>query len=570
MVKANKKQARFTSFSLSEDSASDQSRAQKSSALPELSDLTARLRFFPHEGQVWLDDQRAVVLNLAVLIAMRRELVETLGPRKSREILFRMGHVAGTREAQIARKVREDQPQIDAFMVGPQLHALRGEVLVEPVVIEADVEAGHYYSELIWRNSSEAEAHVACFGGSSEPVCSMQLGYASGYTSAIMERPILFRETECIACGDATCRIVGKPIERWPDETSSVYARPSTDSTEISARGFDDMPQDVVGSSPGFLGAWYLLKRVASMSTTVLLQGETGVGKELFARALHQQSPRGDKQLFTVNCAAIPEGLVDSELFGVEKGAFTGANRARAGWFEAAEGSTLFLDEIGTLNIAAQAKLLRVIQEGQVNRVGGTTTRQVDVRLVCATNLNLEDEVRHGNFRLDLLHRLNVFPIHVPSLRDRRDDIPPLIQHFLDRFNQRTGRKVSGFTQSAVDALFLYQFPGNVRELENMIERAAILTLDEEPIETFHLFHGRHHLHKGVLSPEQSGSLVEQNPAAAYGDASAFLNVESQLEEIENIAIREAMAASNGNVSAAARKLGLTRSQLRYRLRDKG
>lgn len=560
---------RFTSFSLSEDPAFGRAHADKSPALPDLSDLSARLRFSPHEGQVWLDDQRVVVFNLEVLKALRRELIETLGPRKSREILFRMGHAAGTREAQIARKVREDQPQIDAFLVGPQLHALRGEVFVEPVVIEADVEAGRYYSELIWRNSSEADAHVACFGGSSEPVCWMQLGYASAYTSAIMERPILFRETECIACGDPNCRIVGKPIEEWPDEADPIYVNRPNGEAQTPAPGADDLPHDVVGASPGFLGAWYLLQRVAPMSTTVLLQGETGVGKELFARALHHQSPRANKELFSVNCAAIPESLVDAELFGVEKGAFTGANQARAGWFEAAQGSTLFLDEIATLNLAAQAKLLRVIQEGQVNRVGGTKTRTVDVRLVCATNADLEEEVRRGNFRLDLLHRLNVFPIRVPSLRDRRDDIPPLIHYFLDRFNQRTGRAISGFTQSAVDALLLYAFPGNVRELENMIERAAILTLDGEPIDPLHLFHGRHPLQNGFLTPEQSGNLVQQQPASVSGDVPASLVGGLRLAEIESIAIREALAACNGNVSAAARKLGLTRSQLRYRLRDR-
>lgn len=558
------RESRFTSFSLSEDPGSGHARADKSPALPDLSDLSARLRFSPHEGQVWLDDQRVVVFNLEILKTLRRELIETLGPRRSREILFRMGHAAGTREAQIARKVREHQPQIDAFLVGPQLHALRGEVFVEPVIIEADVEAGHYFSELIWRNSSEADAHVACFGGSSEPVCWMQLGYASAYTSAIMERPILFRETECIACGDPNCRIVGKPVEEWPDEADSIYVQRPSGDPGSPVSGAVELPRGVVGASPGFLGAWYLLKRVAPLSTTVLLQGETGVGKELFARALHAQSPRAGRELFSINCAAIPESLVDAELFGVEKGAFTGANQARAGWFEAAHGSTLFLDEIGTLNVAAQARLLRVIQEGQVNRVGGTRTRNIDVRLVCATNSDLEAEVRQGNFRLDLLHRLNVFPIHVPSLRDRRDDIPPLIHYFLDRFNQRTGRTVSGFTQSAVDALLLYSFPGNVRELENMIERAAILTRDDEPIDTLHLFHGRHPLQNGFLTPEQSGSLVQRQAAAASPGAGL------PLAEIEGLAIREALAACNGNVSAAARKLGLTRSQLRYRLRDKG
>ncbi|MBW8911253.1 MAG: sigma 54-interacting transcriptional regulator, partial [Sphingomonas sp.] len=423
--------SRFTSFSLSQDSPVSVHRTGDGAGMPDISDLSARIRFSPHEGQVWLDDQRVVMFNIAWLIAMRRELVETLGPRKARETMFRMGYAAGTREALIALKMRQDKPQIDGFLVGPQLHSLRGEVCVEPVSIEGDAERGRYYSELIWRNSSEAECHVACFGGSSEPVCWSQIGYASGYTSAVMERPIIFEEVECVACGDPTCRIIGKPAEEWPKETGSVLAPHAILPAASGDRDVGETPVGVIGASPGFLGAWYLLKRVAPMSTTVLLQGETGVGKEIFARALHDESPRARKPMLSINCAAIPESLMDSELFGVERGAYTGANHSRPGWFEAADGSTLFLDEIGTLNLTAQAKLLRVIQEGQFSRVGGTTTRKVDVRLICATNMDLEDEVRRGNLRLDLLHRLNVFPISIPPLRERRDDIPPLIQYFL-------------------------------------------------------------------------------------------------------------------------------------------
>jgi two-component system response regulator HydG len=569
---------RFTSFSLSENPADARGQvgdALPGRALPDISDLSARLRFVPHEGQIWLDDQRVVMLNLAALIALRRELIETVGPRKAREVFFRMGHAAGAREALIALKVRADQPQIDAFLVGPQLHALRGEVHVEPTSIEADIESGRYFSELIWRNSAEAESHVACFGGSSAPVCWMQIGYASGYTSTVMQRPITFREVACVACGDAACRIVGRPTEEWPSETEVIYM-PRTELSPTPTGGPIEGPATtsggVVGASPGFLGAWYLLKRVAPLTTTVLLQGETGVGKEVFARALHDASPRAKSQLFSVNCAAIPESLLDSELFGVERGAYTGANQSRSGWFEAASGSTLFLDEIGTLSGVAQAKLLRVIQEGRFNRVGGTVTRTVDVRLVCATNLDLEAEVKRGNFRLDLLHRLNVFPIIIPPLRNRLDDIPPLIQYFLERFNKRTGRNISGFTLSAVDSLLLYEFPGNVRELENMIERAAILTLDDEPIDALHLFRGATPLRKTFLTPMMNGTLAEcqlgntlfgARDSHAIGEISARLS----LPEMEALAIKEALAASKGNISEAARKLGLTRSKLRYRLR---
>lgn len=539
------------------------------SLLPDISDLSARLKFLPHEGQVWLDDQRVVILNLASVATLRRELIEGLGPEKAREALFRAGHSAGAREAEIAMKVRANQPHLDAFLVGPQLHALRGEVHVEPDIVEADIEAGKYYCEMIWRNSAEAETHVHTFGGSSEPVCWMQLGYASGYTSAVMERTIVFQEVECVACGSARCRIVGKPAEEWSRdgdlETSKLFAfsAPTDTSRKIGEKG-------IIGISPRFLGAWNLLGKVAPLKTTVLLLGETGVGKEIFAKALHSQSPRSRKQMFSVNCAAIPDTLIDAELFGVEKGAFTGAGQTRAGWFEVADGSTLFLDEIGTLSLTAQAKLLRVLQEGEFTRVGGTTVKKVDARIVCATNVDLEEEVQKGRFRADLLHRLNAFPIAIPPLRERRDDIPLLIEYFLEKFKEKTGRDIGGFTLKAVDALLLYGFPGNVRELENMLERAAILTQDGEPIDTFHLFNNQTGLHRTFLSPASNGALAERNisatrPATDAATVSALTDRMS-LAQIEMLAITEAIKDAQGNVSKAARTLGLTRSKLRYRL----
>lgn len=559
----------LTSISPSENPRAGSRRPADTSMLPDISDLSRRVRFSPHEGQIWLDDQRVVMLNLDALITMRRELFEALGPRKARETLFRMGYAAGTREALIALKFRNDKPQLDAFLVGPQFHALRGEVYVEPVFIDADVESGRYYSEVIWRNSAEAASHVACFGGSPDPICWTQIGYASGYTSAIMERPIVFHEVECVACGDPTCRVVGKLAEEWPETTSHAPTPTAAPSPIKGDRAEERTPFGVIGNSPGFLAAWYLLKRVAPMTTTVLLQGETGVGKEVLARALHDESSRAKKRLYTVNCSAIPENLIDTELFGVERGAYTGASHSRPGWFEAADGSTLFLDEIGTLNLNAQAKLLRVIQDGEFSRVGGTSTRKVDVRLVCATNVDLEDEVRRGNFRLDLLYRLNIFPITIPPLRERRDDISPLMQYFLARFNQGTGRRIGSFTQSAMDALLLYDFPGNVRELKNMIERAAILTLDDQPIDTLHLFQGKNHLRTTFLTPGSAGALVERDLRDDPVPPPTSLLSDLRLGEIEAIAIREALVAVNGNVSQAARKLGLTRSQLRYRLRDR-
>ncbi|RRA21132.1 AAA family ATPase [Burkholderia cepacia] len=541
--------------------------------MPDISDLSARLRFVPSEGQVWLDDQRVVVLNLEALIALRRQIIEKVGLKAAKKILFNAGHAAGSREALVALKLRSDQPNLDAFLVGPQLHALRGEVFVEPEIIDADVEAGHYYSVLAWKNSAEAESHVASFGGSSDPVCWMQIGYASGYTSVVMGRPIVFREVECAASGGCRCRIVGRTLEEWAgrDDISDVVDEAPAPPPSSRADQTMLLAEGVVGASSRLLAAWHLVERVAPLKTTVLLQGETGVGKEVFARAIHRIGARASRPLFSVNCAAIPESLIDSELFGVERGAYTGATNARRGWFEAADGSSLFLDEIGTLSLTAQAKLLRVLQEKEVIRVGSTKPIKLDVRVICATNVDLEAAVKAGTFRADLRHRLDAFPITVPPLRERRGDIPPLVDFFLDRFNKESNRHIRGLTQAAVDALLLYDFPGNVRELENMVERAAILATDGEAIDTFHLFSRQEAAQKSFLTPEINGSLANarlERAASDHLDSTLIRTLigRRSLADIEKAAIEEAMRLSDGNVSQAARALGITRAQLRHRL----
>ncbi len=232
----------------------------------------------------------------------------------------------------------------------------------------------------------------------------------------------------------------------------------------------------IVSKSPHYKKILGQMAKVADTDSTVLILGETGTGKELLARAIHTLSSRADGPMVKVNCAALPENLIESELFGHEKGAFTGAFKQKIGRFELANGSTIFLDEIGELPLELQSKLLRVLQEGEFERLGSTETLKVNVRVVAATNRNLEKQVEKGKFREDLYYRLNVFPIYNIPLRDRKEDIPPLIQHFLRKYNERTGRKIQKVPQSAVDRLMAYEFPGNIRELENLIERAVILS----------------------------------------------------------------------------------------------
>ena len=233
--------------------------------------------------------------------------------------------------------------------------------------------------------------------------------------------------------------------------------------------------EGLVGKSPQMLKIYDLIETVAQTDTTVLVNGENGTGKELVANAIHLQSPRKKGPFIKVNCAALPETLLETELFGHERGAFTGAIRQRKGRFEMADGGTLFLDEIGDVSPGVQVKLLRVLQEKQFERVGGNETLAVDVRLICATQRDLKEEIRKGNFREDLYYRLNVVPITLPPLRERREDILLLAEHFVDKFSKKMGKEIAGLSEDAKALLLRYPFPGNIRELENMLERAIAL-----------------------------------------------------------------------------------------------
>ena len=236
----------------------------------------------------------------------------------------------------------------------------------------------------------------------------------------------------------------------------------------------------IVGNSSKLNEVFSLIQSVAPTQTTVLIRGESGVGKELIADAIHYNSKRSKKPFIKVNCAALPDNLIESELFGYEKGAFTGANTQRIGRFEAADGGTIFLDEFGDIPMSTQVKLLRVLQERQIERIGGNKSIKVDVRIICATNKDLEKMITENTFREDLYYRINVFPIYTPPLRDRLHDIPTLVNYFIDKFNKQNSRHVKRITASAIDSLMVYHWPGNIRELENCIERCCILATDDE------------------------------------------------------------------------------------------
>jgi len=304
--------------------------------------------------------------------------------------------------------------------------------------------------------------------------------------------------------------------------------------------------RDLLGSSPKFIAALRQVEIVAPADCTVLLQGETGTGKELFARAIHEQSQRRSGPFIKVNCAAIPSGLLESELFGHDRGAYTGAVTQTAGRFQLAHGGTLFLDEIGDLPLELQPKLLRVLQESEFERLGSSRTIRVDVRVVAATHQNLPQMVEERRYRADLFYRLNVFPISIPALRDRVEDIPILVRHFVQHFAARRGKIVHTISDEAMEMLCSYHWPGNIRELQNMVERSVLLT------------------QSGVLHlPSEFGCTTPLRPSSPF----------RTLMEMERLSITEALRRTNwviGGNAGAAVQLGLPRTTLLSRMRKHG
>ena len=303
--------------------------------------------------------------------------------------------------------------------------------------------------------------------------------------------------------------------------------------------------ENIIGGSGAMQEIFATVTKIAPTRTTVLLCGESGVGKDMIARAIHQHSPRKDRPFVKINCTAIPENLMESELFGYEKGAFTGANTSKPGKFEIANTGTVMLDEIGDVPASIQVKLLRVLQEREFERLGSNKTMHTDVRVIAATNVDLREALEQGTFREDLYYRLNVVPLNIPPLRDRKEDIPYLVDHFAKKFSGK-------ISEGALERLMAYHWPGNVRELENVIERSILL----------------------AQGPEVQASDVRidmgqrSRPAATTADG--FLPEGMTLDQYEQALIREALKRADGNKSQAARLLGLTRNALRYRLAQMG
>lgn len=554
---------------------------------PTSEDLISQIQFAHEDGKVWLDEQRMLLIHSAVMGSLRKELITSLGVERARGFLMRFGYQSGMRDAELAHKIRPEISTADAFLVGPQLHCIKGMVRVEPIALEFDVEKGQFYAEFNWHDSFEAEVHINEFGVSDEDsICWMLLGYASGFSTYYMGRKVIFKETQCAGAGHEHCHIVGKTAEEWEDqEQLERCLLPDPIVEELFALRYeistlrenmidshcpsDEVLFNSVGQSKAFKHVCHLIQRASASTVTVLLQGETGVGKEIVARGLHQSSDRADKPFIAVNCACIPPDLIEAELFGVRKGAYTGATQSREGKFERANSGTIFLDEVIELNPRAQAALLRVLQEGEMERVGDNQVRTIDVRIVAATNEDLAQAVKEGRFRADLYYRLNVFPVNIPPLRERHEDIPLLIEHFLEKYHSMYNKKTFGVSDKALQSLMNYKWPGNIRELENMIERGIILTDNNRTIDMKSFFPSLAEPSHPLNIATGTGSLCSQTAVTEESGTTIdrLLDSDFDLQDFEQQLLSRAMEKASGNVTQAARLLGITRPQMAYRLK---
>jgi len=471
--------------------------------------LAELLDFRPDQGIIRLHAQRVVILSAAAMGLLGKELIDTLGMETARRIAIRFGFADGYHDAVNLRERSTWATPLDGVRAGARLQTLEGIVRADVRRLEHDADTGRFEEEVYWHDSYVAEQHTHHFGKTSAPVCWSLVGYASGFASACLGQEIYFRETACVGQGGRHCAAIGRDAGSWGSDIDSIRAdfqaaslgheverlraAVGTRLKELDRRerllerrerelnllrervNRQAAAKHFVAGSQAMQEVLELAGRVAPLDTTVLVYGESGTGKEFIVRLIHDQSPRAAAPFVSINCAALTETLLESELFGHVRGAFTGAVRDKAGLFEVAGNGTIFLDEIGEVAPPVQAKLLRALQEREIRRVGGERHIKINARVVAATNRDLRAAVDAGTFREDLYFRLGAFVITVPPLRDRREDIPPLVQSFLVRAAARMKKDVRTVSADAMSALMNHRWPGNVRELEHAIERAVIV-----------------------------------------------------------------------------------------------
>jgi DNA-binding NtrC family response regulator len=508
--------------------------------------------------------ERALILDAVALGLLRKQLVETLGLAGARAVLTRFAFAHGWRMAEALRTAFAWKSEDEWRAAGGFIHMLQG-------LIRVRAEDNNPLSPrgVTLDYSYEAEQYLLHLGRAEAPSCWTLCGFASGYMSRAAGKPLYILEDRCVARGDAACHFAGRTLEEWGsqleehlpyfqgevlDATLHQVAnalkrterklRERTRALEQVA-GEPEGPGGLVARSPGMRRVVDLAQRVARSEATVLVIGESGTGKERVARLVHEESARAAGPLVAINCAALAESLLEAELFGHARGAFTGATHERVGLLEAAAGGTLFLDEIGEMPLGMQAKLLRALQEREVRRVGENHQRPIDVRVVAATNRPLAEEVAAGRFRKDLYYRLRVVELTVPPLRERREDIVPLARVFLVDAARQLGRTAPGLGAEVADQLQRYDWPGNVRELRNAMERVVALS------------RGAH------VELEDLPEDVRVALPASWSTGQV-----RTLEELEREYILAVLARNGGNRTRTAQELGIGATTLYRKLKS--
>lgn len=472
----------------------------------------------PDLGTIHIKGQRMVLQSVSALGLLREEMIEAFGIDAVRRLAYRNGFATGYQAGKTLTRHFGSTNALEDIEVGCTLHTLGLGVLVEPInsVLEPD---GRFHCDTICRNSYEAEQYLQHFPVGNFPVCWSMSGYASGFCSAVVGREVYAQETMCVGRGDPYCYLVTRDEKAWGEEFQAIRAEFSPIIAESSQQGPRSLAEEVerlrklskiqfehlieyaekltgvsvthtslrtraveaakakhfIASTPAMLDSLALALRVAPLDMPVVVQGESGTGKEFLVHLIHQQGPRAKEPFVALNCAALSESLLESELFGHVRGAFTGAIRDKKGLLELAGNGTIFLDEIGEMPLALQPKLLRAFENREIRPVGSEHIVRIGARIVTATNRNLVDAVAEGRFRNDLYYRLVAFAIHLPPLREHLDDIPLLVQEFIEQSNVRFGTNVRGVSSEVMSFLLHHPWPGNVRQLKHAIEHAVVV-----------------------------------------------------------------------------------------------
>jgi two-component system, NtrC family, response regulator HydG len=547
------------------------------------------LRTDDAKGTIEFEHRRMLLLDADAMGLLRKELIEAVGLDRARRILTRFGYACGYRDALSTKEWQGTDNLAEWWSHGPRLHTLEGVVRVHILSSRIDKSLGLFEVDAEWHNSYEAEQHRSHLGITDSPVCWTLVGYASGHASAVFGREVRCYEKECVGKGDTRCLVIARAVDDCDESIRAIEVDYEKENIQVELRclleALDRHQKDLqreqakvgslesklqslgeamkassgaeelVGTSAAFRKVIKDVERVASSDMTVLICGETGTGKDVVARVIHANSGRSGHPLVTVNCAALPASLVESELFGHEKGAFTGAFKQKLGRFEIANGGTVFLDEVGELPLDTQAKFLRVLQQGEFERVGGSRTIKVDVRVLAATNRSLEQLMSEGKFREDLFYRLNVFSIHIPPLRQRPDDIVLLAHYFTSRYGNKFKKTFSSIEHQSLEWLQRYYWPGNVRELEHIIERAVLLADDD------------------VLTVDGPFSERQRVPDSVSFNKRSERESLKTLAQMERLYIEEVIRHTNGLIAGkggAAEVLDLPASTLRHRMKKLG